>query len=171
MPAGPMTTWSMPMPEEHNEPNDEEYDPDKEARRLWKLAHPGDTIKRQEKLKEIGAITELPWQTPEYYEQIKLEADNSPAPLGTVTGFGTQFPLNAVKGNMFLRTDILPSLLYKYNGTKWMEVDKNTSTSYAYDDAYIDHLIEKLSTGEYDADLLNDAERDRIEQRLNEQSK
>jgi hypothetical protein len=40
------------------------------------------------------------------------------------------------------------------------------SDQHAWDDAYIDHLIEKISSGEYDPDLLTDAERDRIEERL-----
>jgi hypothetical protein len=40
------------------------------------------------------------------------------------------------------------------------------SDQHAYDVAYIDHLISKISTGEYDPDLLSDAERTSIEQRL-----
>ena len=46
-------------------------------------------------------------------------------------------------------------------------MDKGLSDQHAYDDAYIDHLIEKISTGEYDPELLSDAERDSIERRLN----
>jgi hypothetical protein len=61
----------------------------------------------------------------------------------------------------------LPSVLYKFNGIQWIEVDKALSDQHAYDDAYIDHLIAKISTGEYDPDLLSDAERDSIEHRLN----
>jgi hypothetical protein len=67
---------------------------------------------------------------------------------------------------MFLRVDQLPSVLYKFNGSQWIEVDKNQSDQHAYNNSYIDHLIEKISTGEYDPDLLSDAERDSIEQRL-----
>jgi hypothetical protein len=46
------------------------------------------------------------------------------------------------------------------------EVDKALSDQHAYDAAYIDHLIGKISTGEYDPELLSDAERTSIEQRL-----
>jgi hypothetical protein len=67
---------------------------------------------------------------------------------------------------MFLRVDRLPSALYKFNGTNWIEVDKALSDQHAYDDAYIDHLIAKIGSGEYDLDLLSDAERDRIEFKL-----
>jgi hypothetical protein len=49
----------------------------------------------------------------------------------------------------------------------WIEVDKALSDQHAYDDAYIEHLIKKLSTGEYDPDLLSDAERASIEHKLN----
>ena len=96
-----------------------------------------------------------------------LAADNAPPTAnGVMRGFGTSFPETAVKGDMFLRVDQLPSALYKFNGTSWIEVDKALSDQHAYDEAYIDHLIEKISTGEYDPDLLSDAERDSIEQRL-----
>ena len=96
-----------------------------------------------------------------------LTADNAPtATTGEMRGFGTSFPANATKGDMFLRVDQLPSALYKFNGNLWIEVDKALTDQHAYDDAYIDHLIEKISTGEYDPDLLSDAERDSIEKRL-----
>ena len=135
---------------------------EKEARRRWKDENPTDTIKHQERLLATGAIAELPWN-------MGLEADNTPnGHTGEVKGFGTQFPTDSAKGDMFLRVDRLPSTLYKFNGTRWIEVDKTLSDQYAYDEAYIDHLIDKISTGEYDLDLLSDAERASIEQRLND---
>ena len=134
---------------------------EKEARRRWKEANPTDTIHQQEKLFALGKIDRLPWHNE------GLVADNEPAGhQGQVKGFGTNFPTNPVKGDMFLRVDRLPSGLYKFNGNMWIEVDKSLSDSHAWDDAYIDHLIEKISTGEYDPDLLSDAESDRIESRL-----
>jgi hypothetical protein len=96
-----------------------------------------------------------------------LSADNKPkSATGEMRGFGTSFPSNSSKGDMFLRVDQLPSTLYKFNGTNWIEVDKQLSDQYLYDEAYIDHLIEKISTGEYDLELLSDAERESIEKRL-----
>jgi len=96
-----------------------------------------------------------------------LSADNAPkSATGEMRGFGTSFPGNSAKGDMFLRVDQLPSTLYKFNGTNWIEVDKQLSDQYLYDEAYIDHLIEKISTGEYDLELLSDAERESIEKRL-----
>ena len=146
--------------------NDRITDADKEARRLWKHEHPEDTIKHQERLFETGLIKQLPWQDINYNQQLGLKADNVPTLDGTVTGFGAHFPDNASKGDMFLRTDRLPTMLYKYNGRNWIEVDKEISDVYVYDDAYIDHLIEKISTGEYDPELLSDVEQERIAARL-----
>jgi hypothetical protein len=144
-------------------------DAEKEAQRAWKLANPGDTIKKNRSLHDAGHITNLPWNTPDYHPdyqtQLGLTADNVPH-SGEVKGFGTQFPANPGKGDMFLRVDRLPSALYKFNGNIWIEVDKALSDQHAYDAAYIDHLISKISTGEYDPELLSDAERTSIEQRL-----
>jgi hypothetical protein len=144
---------------------------EKQARRRWKEAHPEDTIKRHQKLFETGAINELPWNHQDYAvlenNTNQLVPDNVPeAATGAVRGFGTQFPSDAIKGDMFLRVDRLPSVLYKFNGSTWIEVDKSMSDSYAWDDAYIDHLIAKIGSGEYDPDMLSDAERDRIEAKL-----
>jgi hypothetical protein len=47
-----------------------------------------------------------------------------------------------------------------------MMVDKNLSDSYTYDTAYIEHLINKISTGEYDPDLLSDSEQQQVTQYL-----
>ena len=147
----------------NNEVHDE--DPMKEAKRAWKLANPNDTLKKYERLYEAGQIKKLPWESPEYY--IGLEADNGPTgTTGEVKGFGTQFPGDAVKGDMYLRVDQMPSQLYKFNGRNWIEVDKELSDQHAYDKAYIDHLISKIESGEYDPELLSAAERDAIEQRL-----
>lgn len=143
-------------------------DHEKNARRAWKEDNPNDTIHRQESLYENGLIDQLPWQTTKYRPDfLKLQADNVPTgKTGEVKGFGSSFPKDPAKGDMFLRVDRLPSALYKFNGTTWIEIDKGLSDNHAYDDAYIDHLISKISTGEYDPELLSDAERDRIEHRL-----
>ena len=86
-------------------------------------------------------------------------------------GFGDTFPANPNKGDMFLRVDMLPSKLFKWNEKKWIEVDKTKTDSFAYDRAYIQHLVEKIDTGEYDVELLTDSESEQIKEYLNEQSK
>jgi len=91
------------------------------------------------------------------------EADNNPVDAG----FGTEFPPNPNKGDMFLRVDMLPSKLFKWNEKKWIEVDKTKTDSFAYDAAYIQHLIEKIDSGEYDVDMLSVAEQEQISRYLN----
>jgi hypothetical protein len=79
-------------------------------------------------------------------------------------GFGTTFPKNPTKGDMYLRVDYLPSRLYKWNDIKWIEVDKTTTDVYSYDTEYIRHLTNKIASGEYDVDLLTLAEQEQIQQ-------
>jgi hypothetical protein len=73
-----------------------------------------------------------------------------------------------MKGDMFIRTDYLPDRLFKWNGTKWIEVDKNSTDSYTYNQAYIQHLISKLEAGEYEIEDLSDAEQAQVEQQIEE---
>jgi len=135
-----------------------EADPEKMAKRAWKTANPNDTIHRHEALLEAGKIDRLPWQ-----EDLRARPDD-----GTYNSvdFGIAFPANPAKGDAYIRVDYLPSRLFKWNGDKWIEVDKDTTDSFTYNDNYIDHLIAKISSGEYDPELLNDNEREQIEQRL-----
>ena len=147
-----------------NPPDEKDEDAEKAAIRAWKQTNPDTTIKTQRQLYDEGKIDRLPWE--DAAQAIGLEADNEP-PHGTMRGFGSQWPDNAVKGDMFLRVDRLPSALYKYNGKNWIEIDKNLSDQYSYDTAYIDHLINKIDSGEYDPDLLTDAELEQIQQRFN----
>ena len=79
-------------------------------------------------------------------------------------GFGVRYPEVAGKGDMFLRVDMMPNRAYKYNGSKWIEVDKDKTDRFAFDEAYIKHLHEGLNSGEYDLDDLNDIERAQLDQ-------
>jgi hypothetical protein len=98
---------------------------------------------------------------------LSIQADNAPD-LGkpSSTGFGNEYPVNPEKGDLFLRTDFLPNRLFKYNGTKWIEVDKSQTDVYAYEEQYIKHLIDEIDSGRYDPDSLTDVERDQIQQYL-----
>ena len=150
----------------------------------WKKSNPTETFKKYVDLFNAGEITELPWNHVDHTGSLnlsardlitlrsRLAADNviPPMPVGEVRGFGTSFPKAVNKGDMFLRVDNLPSQLYKFNGTQWILTNKDLSDGYVYDDAYIDHLIEKISTGEYDPDLLSDVEKERIANKLRNNS-
>ena len=124
----------------------------KEAKRQWKADHPDKTLKEQRHLLAQGLINHLPWET------YLPETEHTP--------FGQVLPDNAVKGYQFLHTGYIPSKLFKYNGVKWIEVDKTLTDSYAYNTAYIDYLMDKIVTGEYDPELLSPAEQEQIELKL-----
>tara|TARA_Y100001970_G_scaffold285937_1_gene406896 strand:- start:2589 stop:3764 length:1176 start_codon:yes stop_codon:yes gene_type:complete len=48
------------------------------------------------------------------------------APNGEPAGFGTSFPQsNVEKGDYWLRTDFLPTRLFRYDGTRWVKVEDN----------------------------------------------
>ena len=130
----------------------DEEDPQIKAKiKRWKLEHPTDTLKNQRLRWKMGMIDQLPWMA---------YPDN---------GFGTAFPNNPKRGDTFVRIDVQPTVVYKFNGQTWMEVDKTVTDSYTYDDAYINYLIEKIDQGEYDPDLLSDSERDQVAEQLKKQ--
>ena len=85
------------------------------------------------------------------------------------TGFGTIFPKVATKGDIFVRVDALPNRIYKFDGRTWMQIQKEQSDSYLYNEEYIKHLVSQIQSGEYDVDLLSDAERHQIEEYLTNQ--
>ena len=127
------------------------------AVKQWKSENPDRTIKEERAKLARGKIDQLPW--------MQLIADND---LGRepTSGFGIGFPANPVKGDTFMRVDSMPNVLHKFNGAHWIIVDKNLTDNYTYDDAYIEHLIAKLTSGEYDPDMLSDAEADAIARRV-----
>jgi hypothetical protein len=141
-----------PVLEEDFEDHLDESEAVKEAKRQWKADNPDKTLKEQRHLLAQGLIAQLPWET------YLPETEHIP--------FGQMLPDNPVKGYQFLNTGYIPSKLFKYNGTKWIEVDKTLTDSYAYNTAYIDYLMDKIVTGEYDPELLSPAEQEQIELKL-----
>jgi hypothetical protein len=89
----------------------------------------------------------------------------------SLTSFGTQFPRFAKKGLIFVRVDLLPNKVFKFNGDKWIEINKDLTDAYLYDEEYIRYLVAKIETGEYEVDLLSDNERAQIEHYLDKVSK
>ncbi len=140
------------------DPFDPEDTPEmKEAKSLWKTLNPDDTLKNQRIKLAKGMITELPW-----LQYLKPVPNSS---------FGPAFPTAPDRGDSFVKTDVIPNQLYKFNGAVWILVDKSTIDNYTYDTAYIDHLIDKIATGEYDPELLNPGEQEQVAQRLQTKTK
>jgi len=100
-----------------------------------------------------------------------IQADNDETISPANSGFGTTFPADPAKGDLFIRVDYLPNRLFKYNGQRWIEVNKEQSDTYAYDEEYIKHLINKIDSGEYEVEMLSATEQEQIQRYLNEQSK
>jgi hypothetical protein len=145
----------FPPPELNEDEHDIAHEKDeliKAAKRAWKDEHPDSTLKEQRRLFELGQIDHLPWE-----DYLHAAAN---------TSFGPVSPAAPKKGQLFLRTDVVPTRLYKYNGQKWIEVNKDLTDQYVFDDAYIEFLMDKIVNGEYDQDLLTEAERNQIESRL-----
>jgi homospermidine synthase len=94
---------------------------------------------------------------------LKLVADSG---RESKTSFGTSFPIIAGKGDTFVRVDSLPNKVYKFDGSRWIVVNKEQSTSYLYDQEYIKYLVEKIDKGEYDIELLSETEKQQIEEYL-----
>ena len=90
-----------------------------------------------------------------------------PDSFASSTNFGTEFPKFAKKGVTFVRVDVLPNKVFKFSGDKWIEINKDTSSSYVYDEEYIRYLVKKIEGGEYDVELLSDIEKEQIEEYLN----
>jgi hypothetical protein len=141
-----------PAQEEDLDDVADESEADKEAKRVWKTANPDKTLKEQRQLLAHGLITSLPWA--------------HDVPTTEAVQFGQILPDNPVKGYQFLHTGYTPSRLFKYNGFKWIEVDKSLSDSYTYNSAYIEYLMDRIVSGEYDPELLTPAEQQQIETKL-----
>ena len=121
----------------------------------------------QEKDSELAnAKTPTPTK-PITFSLTEDDADNvSVTSTASDAGFGTRFPTNPRKGDLFLRVDMLPNKLFKWNGQKWIEVAKSTTDRYAYEEEYIKYITDKVISGEYDIDDLSKAEQEEVLKRL-----
>lgn len=127
--------------------------------RLYKESE-GDYVLYDGKSIHIDALKSL------HPELFRLTPDTV---TGISTGFGIKFPEQSKKGDVFTRVDVLPNRVFKFDGARWIEVNKNQSDTYLHDQKYIQYLVEKIEKGEYDVELLSDNERAQIEQHLQNQ--
>ena len=166
--------FSFPMlsttqPKEELEP-EQPAEPEVEPNPLAMDERPGDYVEPDPVIVDTPnprALEASPGQGRGAMYSAPIQADNSPQ-LGKAasTGFGNDFPTTPQKGDVYLRTDYLPNRLYKFNDKKWIEVDKSSTDVYAYEEAYIRHLIEEIEANRYDADTLTEVEREQIAEYL-----
>lgn len=97
--------------------------------------------------------------------ELFLTADSDTA-LGS--NFGSQFPKEASKGDIFVRVDSLPNRSFKFDGKRWVEINRD-SQEILQDDQYIQFLISKIDSGEYNIELLSDLEKEKIAKFLESQ--
>ena len=97
--------------------------------------------------------------------KLGLELDESRKQIKT--GFGIQFPMFAETSDMFVRVDVYPNKVFKFNGKRWIEVSH--SESHLGNKEYLEFLVNKISKGEYDAEMLSEAEQDALTQYIGNQ--
>jgi hypothetical protein len=83
--------------------------------------------------------------------------------IPNVIEFGNEFPKISLNGDTYIRVDSIPHRVYKFNGRKWMAVDKAANTTYLTNINYLKYLIQKLELNEYDPEFLTLSEQDEIE--------
>jgi len=99
-------------------------------------------------------------------EAIAATADDVFGNIGTAS-FGTTWPTNPARGDLFLKVDVKPNILYKWNNRKWIQIDKGrVDDTLVYDPAYIDHVIQEVRKGHRDYEDLSDIERRQIMARI-----
>lgn len=81
--------------------------------------------------------------------------------------YGTKFPPVAKVGDVYTRVDVTPHKTYKFNGVKWIQVNRENNTTYLQNTSYIQYLISKLDKGEYEPEWLTSYEQEEISNYLN----
>jgi hypothetical protein len=97
-----------------------------------------------------------------------LYTNNTNKPI--TSSFGTTFPKVSAKGDIFIRVDALPNRVFKFDGIRWIEINKETTDSYLHDQQYIKHLVTETAEGKYDPEMLSEVEIQKIEEYLNTKS-
>lgn len=85
------------------------------------------------------------------------------------TGFGVTFPSRPKFGELFVRVDYLPTKLFRWNGMRWIEVDKKKINSYAYDENFVKYLVAGIESGQYSVDDLTEIEQEQVAEYLRTQ--
>jgi len=93
------------------------------------------------------------------HPELALEVDRPREPK---TDFGSSFPLAPLAGDTFVRVDTIPNSVYKFNGIRWIETNRSTTDTYLSNADYIQFLVEKIATGEYDPEQLTEQEEEAI---------
>ena len=67
--------------------------------------------------------------------------------------------------------DSKPNKLYKWNGRKWIEIDRQrVNDTLVYDRSYIDYVIDQVRRGLREYEDLSEIEKSQVVARIREQS-
>jgi methyl coenzyme M reductase subunit D len=67
---------------------------------------------------------------------------------------------------MFLQISTLPSNLFKFNGNRWISIDKSITDSYTYNEEYLQYIIDSIDKGLIGLDDLTVGEQEQITEYL-----
>jgi len=85
--------------------------------------------------------------------------------LGATASFGEHLPVDPHKGQLHTLTNVYPHELKKWNGNKWISVDKEGTSTYLTSD-YIKHLVDQLARNTHDVDDLSVDEKEAVSKYL-----
>lgn len=71
---------------------------------------------------------------------------------------GSAFPDNPNIGELFIRTDFVPTRVGRFNGHTWDIIDKHLLEPGAYTVEYVKYLIDEIANGDYNESDLNQVE-------------
>lgn len=74
-----------------------------------------------------------------------------------------------MKGDLFVRVDVLPNRLFRYTGMNWMQLEKETTDTYL-NEHYIEHLTDQVIRGYTDIDDLTIQEQEVVENAIKRRS-
>jgi hypothetical protein len=66
---------------------------------------------------------------------------------------------------LFVRVDSLPNKLFRWTGSNWMQLDKETTDTYLNED-YITHLTWLVKQGHIEIDDLTEQEQEEVKFKL-----
>ena len=77
------------------------------------------------------------------------------------TRFGTSFPAKSKTGDQFLRVDLTPNTMYRYNGRNWVVYNEELS---------VEQLTAQLVNGIIEMDDLNDHQLNQVKKYLKKEN-
>jgi hypothetical protein len=145
-------TWLQTGPEFAEEPT-------RESKKLPYKKGDGDYVEFEGKSMHIRVLKDT---HPEFF----LEEDSI---RKNRTNFGTEFPSNPHVGDTFVRVDVIPNQVYKHNGARWIKTNKEITDTHLNSE-YLQFLVDRIATGEYDPELLTINEQDAVEKFIKSQN-